>query len=111
MSLFYAVALVLNPIFCIRYINLYQPRKWRALALAKVKKLWERYREAKILAPTTIPFLYEKQNKREAAKPLDTYDRIKASLETIAKLANKDEYKDYNSQESYDPSIKGALAQ
>ena len=38
------------------------------------------------------------------------YDRIKASLETVARLASKDEYKDYNSQESYDLSIKGALA-
>ena len=111
MSLFYVAALVLNPIFCIRYINLYQPRKWRALALAKVKKLWERYREAKILAPTIIPFLYKKQNKGEATKPLNTYNCIKASLETITKLANKDEYKDYNLQELYDLSIKGALAQ
>ena len=37
------------------------------------------------------------------------YNRIKASLKTIAKLASKDEYKDYNSQESYNPSLKGAL--
>ena len=97
MSPFYAAALVLNPMFCTRYINLYWPRKWRALALAKVKKLWERYREAKIPALTTTPFLYEKQNKGEATKPLDTYDRIKASLKTVARLASKDKYKDYNS--------------
>ena len=37
------------------------------------------------------------------------YNRIKASLKTIARLASEDEYKDYNSQKSYDPSIKGAL--
>lgn len=62
MSLFYAAALVLNPMFYIRYINLYQLKKWRALALAKVKKLWERYKKAKIPTLTTIPFSYEKQN-------------------------------------------------
>jgi hypothetical protein len=110
MSPFYVAALVLNPMFRTRYINLHWLRKWRALALAKVKKLWERYREAKIPALTTIPFSYEKQNKGEAAKPLDTYDRIKASLETVARPASEDEYEDYNSQESYDPGTKGALA-
>ncbi len=37
------------------------------------------------------------------------YDRIKASLKTVARLASEDEYKDYNSYELYDPGIKGAL--
>ena len=109
MSPFYAATLVLNPMFRTRYINLYWPRKWRAPALAKVKKLWERYREAKIPTLTTTPFLYEKQNKGEATKLLDTYNRIKVSLKTITRPASKDEYKDYNSQESYDPGTKGAL--
>ena len=95
--------------FRTRYINFYWLRKWRAPVLAKVKKLWERYREVKISAPIIIPFSYEKQNKGEAIKPLDTYDRIKASLKTVARPASEDEYEDYNSQESYDPGIKGAL--
>ena len=74
-------------------INLYWPRKWRAPALVKVKKFWERYREAKIPAPITTPFSYEKQNKGEAIKPLNTYDRIKTSLETVARPASEDEYR------------------
>ena len=110
MSPFYAAALVLNPMFRTRYINLHWPKKWRAPALAKVKKLWERYREAKISTPTTTPFSYEKQNQGEATEPLDTYDRIKASLKTVARPASEDEYEDYNSHESYNPGIKGALA-
>jgi len=54
--------------------------------------------------------LYKKQNQGEAAELLDTYDRIKASLKTVARPASKDEYEDYNSHESYDPGTKGALA-
>ncbi len=95
--------------FRTRYINFYQLRKWRAPALVKVKKFWERYREVKITAPTIIFFSYKKQNKGEAIKPLDTYNCIKTSFETVARPVSEDEYKDYNSQESYDPSIKGAL--
>ncbi len=109
MSLFYAAALILNPIFRTRYINLHQPRKWRAPALTKVKKLWERYREVKIPAPIIKLFSYEKQNKKEAIKPLNTYDYIKMSLKTVTKPASEDEYEDYNSQESYDPGTKRAL--
>ncbi|KAG4432421.1 hypothetical protein IFR05_012096 [Cadophora sp. M221] len=41
-SPFYAAALVLNPMFRTRFINLHWPRKWGAPALAKVKKLRER---------------------------------------------------------------------
>jgi hypothetical protein len=111
MSLFYAAALVLNPMFRTRYINLHWPKKWRGPALAKVKKLWERYREAKVLVPTTTPFLFKKQNQEEGPlKPLDTYDRIKATLEAVARPASQDEYEDYNSEDSYDPGKKGALA-
>jgi hypothetical protein len=110
MSPFSAAALVLNPMFCTRYINLHWPKKWKALALAKVKKLWERYREAKILTLTTTPFLYKKQNQGEAAEPLDTYNRIKASLKTVARPASEDEYEDYNSHKSYNPGTKGAFA-
>jgi hypothetical protein len=60
--------------------------------------------------PATTPFLYKNQNQEEAVELLDAYDRIKLSLSTVAKPASKDEYEDYNSQESYDPSKKGALA-
>ena len=95
--------------FRTRYINFHWSKKWRAPALAKIKKLWERYREVKIPTPTTTSFSYEKQNQGETAKPLNTYDRIKASLKTVARPASEDEYKDYNSHESYDPGIKGVL--
>ena len=78
------------------------------LALAKVKKLWEKYREVVISVPASIHFSYENQNQAELQE-LDTFDRIALSLRSIARLASEDEYKDYNSQESYDPSKKGAL--
>jgi len=45
MSLFYTAALVLNPGRRTRYIEANWPRKWARLALAAVKKLWEKYRE------------------------------------------------------------------
>ncbi len=96
MSLFYVVILVLNPIFRTRYINFYWLRKWKAPALVKVKKLSERYREVKIPTPITISFSYEKQNKEEIIKSLNIYDRIKASLKIITRLASEDEYKNYN---------------
>ena len=110
MSPFYVAALVLNPTFRTRYINLHWPKKWRVLALIKVKKLWEKYREVVIPIQATTPFSYKDQNQGEAIEPLDAYDRIKLSLSAIARPASEDEYKDYNSQESYDPGKKGALA-
>ena len=97
MFLFYAAVLVLNSMFRMRYINFYWLRKWRAPALAKVKKLWERYREVKISAPIITFFSYEKQNKGEVIKSLNIYNRIKTSLKTITKPTNKNEYKNYNS--------------
>jgi hypothetical protein len=62
-----------------------------------------------ILILAIILFLYKNQNQGEAIKPLDTYDQIKLSFSAVVKLVNKDEYKDYNSQESYDPGKKGAF--
>src|SRR6266536_2820198 len=109
MSSFYVVVLVLNSMFRTRYINFYWLKKWRAPALVKVKKFWERYRKTNIPTPTTTPFSYEKQNQGETTKPLNTYDRIKTSLKTVARPTNKDEYKNYNSHKSYDPGIKRAL--
>ena len=109
MSPFYAAALVLNPGCRTRYIELHWPKKWRAPALAKVKKLWEKYREVVIPVPITTPFSYENQNQVELQE-LDTFDRIALSLRSVTRPASEDEYEDYNSQESYDPGRKGALA-
>ena len=109
MSPFYVVVLVLNPMFRTRYINFYQLKKWRAPALVKVKKFWERYREVKIPTPIIISFSYEKQNQKETTKPLNTYNRIKTSLKTIIRLVSEDKYKNYNSHKSYDPNTKRAL--
>ena len=62
-----------------------------------------------IRVPTTTPFLYKNQNQAEPQK-LNTFDRIALSLRTVARPASEDEYKDYNSLESYDPGKRGALA-
>ncbi len=62
MSPIYAAALILNPMFRTRYIELYWPRKWKTAALKAVKELWEQYRETNILkpaAPATTLFSYE----------------------------------------------------
>jgi hypothetical protein len=58
---------------------------------------------------TIIPFSYENQNQAEP-RELDTFDRIALSLRSVIRPANKDEYEDYNSQESYEPGKKRALA-
>ena len=112
MSLIYIATLVLNPIFYIRYIILYQPKKQRVAALKKVKELQEQYREVKILVPTTTPFLYKNQNLNEPIEleELDAYDCIALARLSIARPSSIDEFEDYNSQESYDPGKKGALA-
>jgi len=109
MSPFYAAALILNPMYRTRYIETHWKREWRAPVLASVKKLWEKYREAKIPVPTTTPFSYENQKQVEP-KELDAFNRIALSLRSVARPASEDEYEDYNSQESYDPGKKGALA-
>jgi hypothetical protein len=62
MSPFYAAALILNPGYRMRYIELHWLKKWKAPVLAKVKKLWEKYREMVIPVLTTTPFSYENQN-------------------------------------------------
>jgi hypothetical protein len=76
MSLIYAAALILNPMFRTRYIKLYWPWKWKTAAFKAVKELWEQYREADILKPAITPFLYENQNLGELKEPkeLDAYD-------------------------------------
>jgi hypothetical protein len=76
--------------------------------LAKVKKLWEKYRE-EVQPPPTFPlFLYDNPSKEP--KELDAFDEIVLSLQSVARPASEDEYEDYNSQESYNPGKKGALA-
>jgi len=108
MSPFYTAALVLNPTFCIRYIEQHWPKKWSKPILAKVKKLWEKYKEEVVPLQTTLTFLYN--NPSQELPELDTFDRIALSLCSVARPASEDEYEDYNSQESYDPGKRGALA-
>jgi argininosuccinate lyase len=62
-----------------------------------------------ILILATTPFLYKNQNQEEAIKLLNAYNQIKLSLSAVARLVSKNKYKDYNSQESYDPGKKKAL--
>jgi hypothetical protein len=77
--------------------------------LESVQKLWETYREVKILVSTTTPFLYNKHNQKEP-KELDSFSRIALTLDVQARPASNNEYEDYNMAESYDPSTNGALA-
>jgi len=60
--------------------------------------------------PNTIPFSYSTSLGSSKLLELDKFNRIALSLYTIARPASEDEYEDYNSQESYDPGKRGALA-
>ena len=86
---------------------MYWPKKWAKPTLAKVKRLWEKYREEGQPAQATAAFSYS-HPLREPIE-LDAFDRIALSLKAVARPASKDEYEDYNSQEPYDPSKQGAL--
>jgi hypothetical protein len=108
MSPVYAAALILNPRNRTRYIKTHWPKKWSKLALIKVKKLWEKYREEAVVIPTPSAFLYNSSS-REPSE-LDAFDWIALSLRAVARPASEDEYEDYNSLESYDPGKQGALA-
>src|SRR5882757_1397841 len=112
MSLIYAAALILNPMFRTRYIELYWPRKWKTAAFKAVKELWEQYREADILEPATTPFSYENQNPGELEEPkeLDAYDRICLDRLYVSRPSSGDEFEDYNLMESCDPGKQGAFA-
>jgi hypothetical protein len=107
MSPFYAAALILNPGCRTRYIETHWPKKWAKPTLAKVKKLWEKYREEVQPLPTLLSFSYD--NPLKEPKELDPFDQVVLSLRSVARPASEDEYEDYNSQESYDPGKKGAL--
>jgi len=108
MSLIYATTLVLNPGYHTRYIKTHWPKKWSKLILAKVKKLWEKYREEVVVLPTTLAFSYN--NPSYKLPELDCFDQIALSLHVVAWPVSKDKYKDYNLLESCDPGKKGALA-
>ena len=60
------------------------------------------------MALTPLAFSYNSSS-REPLE-LDTFDRIALSLRAVTRPASEDEYEDYNSLESYDPSKQGALA-
>jgi len=60
--------------------------------------------------PNIMPFSYSTSLGSSKLLELDEFNRITLSLHTVTRPASKDEYKDYNSQESYDPSKEGALA-
>jgi hypothetical protein len=106
MSPFYAAALILNPERRTRYIETHWPKKWARPTLAKVKKLWEKYREEVQPPQASSTFSYD--NSREL-RELDAFDRIALSLRSVARPASEDEYEDYNSQDSYPPGKQGAL--
>jgi hypothetical protein len=67
------------------------------------------YKEIIILIPTTTPFSYENQNQAEP-RELYIFDRIILSFRSVIRPASKDEYKNYNSQESYESGKKEILA-
>jgi hypothetical protein len=101
--------LILNPSNHTRYIKVHWPKKWAKPILASVKQLWEKYREEVVMPlPAYTPFSYD--NPSQDLLELDAFNKIALSLRTVARLVSKDEYEDYNSQESHDPSKKGALA-
>ena len=108
MSPLYATALILNLANRMRYIETYWLRKWSRPTLAKVKKLWEKYRE-EVQPPPTLP-LFSYNNPTKEPKELDAFDEIVLSLRLAARPSSEDEYEDYNSQESYNPGKKRARA-
>ena len=57
---------------------------------------------------THTPFSYS--NPSQDLLELDTFNKIALFLCIVARLVSEDEYKDYNSQELYNLSKKGALA-
>jgi hypothetical protein len=108
MSPVYAAVLILNPRNRTRYIKTHWPKKWSKPVLVKVKKLWERYRERAIITLTSPAFLHDSLSYK--IPELDAFDCIALSLTAVARPVSQDEFEDYNSLESYDPSKKGALA-
>ena len=79
MSLIYAIALILNPTRRTRYIETHWLKKWAKPVLARVKKLWERYRDEELI---TLAVSYDRsfQEPSQEPKALDTYDRLALAL-------------------------------
>jgi hypothetical protein len=59
MSLIYAAALVLIPGYLTRYFETHWLKKWSKPILAKVNKLWEKYRKEIIIFLTISAFSYD----------------------------------------------------
>jgi hypothetical protein len=62
-----------------------------------------------VVLPILATTLFSYSTPSQELLELDAFDWIALSLHLVARLASEDEYEDYNSQESYDPSKKGAL--
>ena len=58
---------------------------------------------------TPIPLAFRQKGSSHEPLELDTYDRIALSLRAEARPVSQDEFEDYNSLESFNPSKKGAL--
>jgi hypothetical protein len=107
MSPFYTVFLILNPSHRTRYLKTYWLKKWSKPALTAVKKLWERYRKKVIFLQTYPAFSYDNPLK---SKKFDTFNQIALSLRSITRPTSKNEYKNYNSQNSHFPRAKETFA-
>jgi hypothetical protein len=83
MSPVYTTTLILNPCNRTRYIKTHWPKKWSKRVLAKVKKLWESYRERPIITPTPPAFSYNSSS--HGILELDAFDRIALSLTAAAR--------------------------
>jgi hypothetical protein len=64
-----------------------------------VKKFWKRYRKKIIFLFIIVFFSYD--NLSREIKKFDIFNQIALSLQQIARPVNKNEYKNYNLQESY----------
>jgi hypothetical protein len=86
MSPVYTAVLILNPRNRTRYIETHWPKKWLKLVLAKVKKLWEKYREMPIITP--MPLAFRQKGSSHEPPELDMYNCIALSLRAEARLAS-----------------------
>jgi hypothetical protein len=108
MSSLYAAALILHPNRRTKYIEANWAKQWVKPTLNKVKKLWEKYREAASTPATMISSVYDKAS--QDPKELDTFDQIAQTLGRYARPASQDEYQDYCSGEPYNIGKSSALA-
>ena len=85
----YAAALIVHPCRRLTYIKKNWKKEWQKPAMAKVKKLWESYREREIVENPQI----------EETLSLDDYDEIARGLEVVH-LQNVDEYEAYTREKA-----------